>query len=104
MASLSRWASRIFEDVGRALPRLVSGLGEASRDDSAVFMLHLLGAGKWLKLPGHKLAQGRQRSPPILVRESLPKLVQIQCRREIRRSRRRPPFCNPCMAVLLGRR
>jgi len=54
-----------------------------------------------MKLFGHDLAQGRQRSPPILVRESHPELVQIQCRRWRRRRRRCPPFCNPGMDVLL---
>src|ERR1700693_1286798 len=67
-------------------------------------MLHLLRARRWLKLFGHELAQRRQRSPPLLVRESLPKLVQIQSSGTTRWDRRRPPFCDPCMTVLLERR
>lgn len=52
---------------------------------------------------GHDLTESHQRSTPILVRESLPELVQIQCLGKVRRSRR-PPFCDPCIAVLLARR
>lgn len=51
---------------------------------------------------GHDLAEGRQRSPPIFVRQGLPKLVRIQCGWWDRHCcRRRPPFCDPCMTILL---
>src|ERR1022692_113040 len=99
MASLSRWAARIFEEVNLALAWLVAGSQRG--DVSTVLMLHLLFARRRLKLLGDNLAQRQECLPTIHVRQSLPELVQIQCRERIRLSRRGPPFCHPCIAVLL---
>lgn len=47
------------------------------RKDSAVFMRHLLSAGRWLKVSGHELAEGRQGPLPVLLGQCLPEVVQI---------------------------
>src|SRR4051812_23321443 len=58
-----------------------SGAEKTTERPKPGVLRHPLVGRRWLQLPGHDLAEGRQRAPPVLVRQSLPELAQRECRR-----------------------
>src|SRR5439155_7863454 len=78
-ASRSRCDGWTFAELARPTGGIAGeSVDFATRVFSAVFMPHLLVAGRWLKLLGDDVAENLERAPALFVRERRPQVRQAQ--------------------------